>query len=373
MLISLVVFVVTAASLAQETFVAQVEPNFTVWNLWSCSGYRQAYAWSRFTEEFAKLNSLKLENLDYVPSGITVVLPQANFDYGKLERCHLSPLPTDSEQLSPPETQNVAAFLVSELEELKTGLEQDFTDFDSKLKLLEGRLGTIEGKIPPDFKPTSSEADISKQLSALENRLAKAESGLVDIKIEMVDWPIKKTERASTEQATGQSDLIILFGNKVVPIAPIVAASLACLMLILGGMFLYFKRRELRREFEQEKQGREIRETVAKTALEVKKTRGNLLARSYGWKTLDFQIPHDLRTKESPEVVTLVETKRKEVGQTRPQVLTPCFSEMKTPPIFIDNLPNHIRHCDICQEKLSLKSSGNGPEKKIEAEKVAAI
>lgn len=367
MLISLVVFVVTAASLAQENFVAQVQPNFTVWNLWSCSDYRQAYAWSRFAEEFAKLNNLERKDLDYVPAGITVVLPQANFDYGRLERFHLSPLPTDSEQLSPPETQNVAAVLVSEFEELKTGLEQDFTDFDSKLKLLEGRLGTIEGKIPPDFKPTSSEADISKQLSALENRLAKAESGLVDIKIEMVDWPIRKERVVSAEQAK-QGSLTVLLDHQVVPIIPATITILVCLVMVMGGSFSYLKRRERQLKLER---GREIKEAIETTALRVRKTRGNLLAEVYGWKTFDFQIPHNLRTTKSPEIVILVEFKGKETDQTRPQVLAPCFQEKKTAPIFVDNLPNHIRHCDTCREKLSLKP--NGAEKRTETEKVVAI
>lgn len=364
-LFSLLVFVLTTPALAQETLSAKVEPNFTVWDLWSRSDYRQLYDWVEFTNELSRLNHLEKFQLDHLQAGIFLVLPKIeNLKPSDFTNFRLSPPPSEKK-----EKDSSSSISFAEFEMFKTDLGQSLDEFSSKLGTLEGRLGEIERKIPTEFKPAEIEKATNERFSGLENRLGKTESQLLDVKIEMVDWPLSRSKTVEAENLRQEGSLKTfeitkVFGYQVAPF--LVLFLVISLVAALTGGYFYLGRQKRQLEFEHQQ---EMEEAIADTTLEVRKMRGNLLAKAYGWQTHDFRIPHDLLTKESPEVVILVKIKKKGDDQTRPQVLAPCFPENKTGPIFVDNLPNHIRHCDVCREKLSLKRDG-APQRK-EGDQVA--
>ena len=353
-----------SAEAVGEVLAARILPRFTVWRLWHNSDYRQIYDWPSFVREVSLTNGWSYNQLSSLPVGTIIVLPKADTEYVTIDadRCRLSPLSIETPvslpllPTTPKSTTTVPSSLLEEVTEppLMTAVEADGLDTLSlelaNLKLtLSQELTEAEARLMAsleEFKAglTRDLAEQDEQLtSPLETQLTRLETEFAQVRQAVEN--LSGTETVSADQnEVGLSWWAVITTTMI---------GLTLVMLTLG---LWQKKRQIKEE------RRETENALAMAAVRSEAHRKRLsLAQSYGWKVVNFRLPDDLRTDESPESIPLIEVivsnDNKKSGRIRPKVLAPCFMDKDTEPIYLDNLPNHLRHCLTCRQKLSLQES----------------
>lgn len=381
-----------SAEAAQEVMAARLERGFTVWRLWLCSDYQQVYDWPNFVREILLLNNWRYDRLDSLPVGTVIVLPKANTEYVAIDadRCRLSPLPADVAPVPPPllpatpepvavvpppfeevaepplltavATDEIAT-LGLELAETKNNLSQELAENrkalgeevnEAELRLM-ASLDEFKEGVGSDLRELAGQLTALRQQAGGDLETAEAKRLLSPLEARLDDL---QNEVSQVRQAIeGLNGVAIVSAEKDEAGLswPLVIALLLGLALIILAIGFWLKRRQDEKEKETEKAL-----AVAAARSEVNRKRLSL-AQSYGWQIANFRLPEDLRTAESPESVPLIEVTNgnggKKSGRIRPKVLAPCFMDKDTDPIYLDNLPNHMRHCATCREKLSLRSA----------------
>lgn len=306
-LVLTILIATTSASFGQTTQVVAT-PGFTVWDLWVSTTYRETYpVWTDFRLMVANLNGWQ-----------DIPAVYRNIQVGKVILVPAVPTLENTRTLS---TQTIDREFLNQMNSLAEKLDQQTNQIISSEDRMIFRVEELSNKLSSMIVTLEEIRAYLPAIEQISNRLTEIEKLVLS----------HQRELSEKDDATTQA---------VIPwwILVLLTFSILCLVLLVALIIAKSRRPKEEQNLTESENEEETINTF----------------HTYNFSTILFRLPSDL-VKDKDEITLLKVGEDKMGTRAVDLILMPCSGEIKTQPIKLPNVLNHLRHCEVCRQQLDLQ------------------